>query len=202
MHRNCELLFEKHAKSAFKEGMRVLEIGPDAHPSTFQKLVSVKDIKWETLDIYRRPEMGDSLTYLANHEYIWPIEDEQFDIVLSGNVIEHVQKIWVWIAEVARVCKTGGQLITINPVSWPFHGEPQDCWRIYPQGMQALYDEAGVRTTLSVYESLDFPKKYSIPYLAKQLIKPLFGREPVYPRPVIDTITIGVKEAGSAKDKR
>jgi SAM-dependent methyltransferase len=198
MHRNCELLFEKYAKSAFRDGMRVLEIGPDKYPSTFQRLANAKNLVWETLDVQCLPENASSITYLAKDEYAYPIANEQFDIVLSGNVIEHVRRIWVWIIEVARICKTGGQVITINPVSWQFHGEPLDCWRMYPEGMKALYEEAGLRTTLSVFESLDFPKKYSVPYWAKQLIKPLFGLQPVYPRPIIDTITIGVKERPSA----
>jgi SAM-dependent methyltransferase len=193
MHRNCVLLFSKYAKSFFKEGMRVLEIAPDTYPSSLQKLIDVKGLKWETLEVRSRPDMGTALTYLSENEYAYPISDEQFDIVLSANVIEHVKDIWIWVEEVARVCKTGGHIITINPISWPFHGEPLDCWRIYPEGMKALHEKAGVDTTLSVFESLDFPKKYSIPYLIKQLMKPLFGKEPVYPRPIIDTISIGTK---------
>src|SRR5260370_41378033 len=66
-------------KPLFEEGMRILELGPDGCPSTFQSAVARKSIKWETLDISNANEP----TYLAE-EYKFPVPDNQFDIVLSG----------------------------------------------------------------------------------------------------------------------
>lgn len=67
---------------------------------------------------------------LASSEYEFPIPSDSYDIVLSGGVIEHVRKVWVWIREVARVCKIGGLVITVAPASWPYHVAPIDCWRL------------------------------------------------------------------------
>src|SRR6516162_7505186 len=155
MHLNSRLLFEKHAKPYFKSGLRVLEIGPDEIPSTYRTIVNDDSIQWETLDMSSHAVVRGSLTHSTTNEYVFPVPDNSFDIVLSGQVIEHVRKIWVWMREVSRVCKPGGRVITINPVSWPFHEYPVDCWRIYPDGMKSLYDDAGLRTELSVFESLD-----------------------------------------------
>ena len=174
--------------------MRVLEVGPDGFPSTYQKLVADPSIRWDTIDIYD----SDKLTYRAASEYSFPIADGMYDIVLSGQVIEHVKKIWRWMNELARVCKPGGLVITINPVSWPFHEYPVDCWRIFPDGMRALYEDAGLTTRLAVFENLadsvDTPTKF---YLFKQGIKAVLGKKPRYPwttQPVIDTISIAVKD--------
>lgn len=153
MHPNSKLLFEKYAKSFFKSHMRVLEIGPDKGPSTYREVAGDDTIIWETLDLQ---PFGDSkLTYTCKNEYKFPIPDDTFDIVLSGNVIEHVRKVWVWIKEVARVCKKGGYVITITPVSWFYHPFPVDCWRICNEGMKTLYKEADLNIELCKTETLE-----------------------------------------------
>src|SRR5918998_1346463 len=130
MHTNSRLLFEKYARDYFRSGMRVLEIGPDTFPSTYQLIVDDRSIIWDTLDLYKRPQ----LTFSALSEYSFPIPENRYDIVLSGQVFEHVRRVWVWMRELVRVCKVGGVVITINPVSWPYHEAPIDCWRAFPEG--------------------------------------------------------------------
>ncbi len=158
MHLNSELIFKKYAKRYFHEHMRVLEIGPNAIPSTYCQTVGKQSIVWETLDIAD----DGKLTYVAENEYKFPVPDGTFDIVLSGQVIEHVRKIWVWVKELARVCKKGGKVIIIAPISWTYHKAPIDCWRIYPDGMQALYEDADLAMDLCTMESLEYKGKRTI----------------------------------------
>lgn len=153
MHTNSRLLFERYAAEFFKPEMQVLEIGPDAVPSSYQQLINDRSIVWHTLDMHANPR----LTYPGSQEYAFAIPDGTYDLVLSGQVIEHVRKPWKWLPEVARVTKPGGLVITLNPVSWTYHEDPVDCWRIYPEGMQALYAEAALEVLLSRWESLESP---------------------------------------------
>lgn len=162
MHRNARLIFEKHAKPLFQTGTSVLEIGPDQKPSTFQKLVGGSVAKWDTLDL----DPVASPTFLATKEYSFPVPSNAYDIVLSGQVIEHVRKIWRWFPELGRICKPGGLVITVNPISWQYHEAPVDCWRIYPEGMRALADDPGLETLSSTWECLEFDR---IPFLPRQL---------------------------------
>jgi SAM-dependent methyltransferase len=97
------------------------------------------------------------VTYESVSEYAFPIDDDCYDIVLSGQVVEHVPRIWRWMREVSRVCKEGGVVITINPVSWQYHEAPLDCWRAYPEGMKALYEDSSLDVLLSRWESLETP---------------------------------------------
>ena len=150
MHGNTILLFRKHAKPYFKPGIRVLEIGPN-EAMTLAQDVGDRSIAWESVDIAG----ASHITYIANSEYSFPLADNSFDIVIAANVMEHVRKIWIWIKELTRVCKPGGLVITINPVSWPYHEYPIDCWRAYPEGMKALYDEAGLEVIVSSCESIE-----------------------------------------------
>ncbi len=89
-------------------------------------------------------------------DYSHPIPDDTYDIVVSGQVLEHIKKIWVWIKEVARVCKAGGIVITISPAGYPDHG-PVGCWRVFLGGMEALYEESGLDVIMSTWESLEIP---------------------------------------------
>ena len=153
MHLNSKLLFQKYAIDYFRAGLRVLEVGPDKFPSSFRELINDSTIAWDTIDLYR----SEQLTYTAASEYVFPIPESTYDIVLSGQVLEHVRKPWRWMPELARVCKPGGVVVTVNPVSWPYHEAPIDCWRAYPEGMKALYEEAGLETLVSEWGSLEAP---------------------------------------------
>ena len=72
-------------------------------------------------------------------------------------------KIWVWVKEIERICKKGGDRILINPVSWPYHEAPIDCWRIYPEDVKALLEDTRLRIVETRFESLEVPgyKRYT-----------------------------------------
>jgi SAM-dependent methyltransferase len=151
MHTNSRLLFARYAAPLFYSGAKVLEIGPDGFPSSYRRLVSASDLAWHTLDICDNAK----LTHPRSPPYAFPIPDGCYDIVLAGNVIEHVKRIWLWTKELARVCAPGGKIILLAPVSWPYHPSPVDCWRIYPDGMEALLQDAGLEVIECRFESLE-----------------------------------------------
>ena len=169
MHLNTELLFKKYALPYFKDGMKVLEIGGRGE-TTFRKAINNPDITWHTLDINleNKSNLFDKGHIISNREYDYPIDENTYDIIVSGNVIEHVKKIWVWTKELNRIVKKDGFVITINPVSWPFHLAPIDCWRIYPDGAKELFEDAGFSIMLSTFECLELEHfKYPSTYLEK-----------------------------------
>jgi SAM-dependent methyltransferase len=152
MHKNTKLLFEKFAKPYFHPGARILEIGPNAIPSDFQAMFPKEDFVWDTLDLDRG--FSRPLTYVTTDEYRFPIPDGTYDLILTSSVIEHVRKIWRWMPELARVVRPGGVVVTISPISWEYHEDPVDCWRIYPDGMRALCDDAGLQTEVCEWDAL------------------------------------------------
>ncbi len=162
MHKNSILVFRKHLLRFFTDGAQVLELGPDGNPSSYRREVTA-DVTWSTADLASQVDdhggllwgtgRGSELTYRMTTDYKIEAPDGTFDIVVSGQVIEHVRKPWLWIPELARVCKPGGVVLTVNPVSWPYHEAPIDCWRIYPEGMRSLCEDAGLTVELSLFES-------------------------------------------------
>lgn len=151
MHDNSLHLFNKHAAGYFKPGMRVLEIGATTTDSAYKQALASKDFRWDTLDLQGFP----GVTYVATSDYAYPIAENSYDIVLAGQVIEHVKMTWLWMKELKRILVPGGRLITIGPNSWPYHEAPVDCWRIFPEGMQALCDFAGLAVDFCATESLE-----------------------------------------------
>jgi SAM-dependent methyltransferase len=169
MHFNSLLLFEKYAREHFKEAKKVLEIGAAGYPSEYAKrLDDLRSIEWYSLDIgteFNDLSNRNPLHILSASEYDYPIDSNSFDIVLAGNVIEHVKDIWRWMDELTRITKKGGKVIIICPVSWVFHEAPVDCWRIYPDGMKALMTKSGLQVELSTFETLEtahLPRYYPV----------------------------------------
>lgn len=91
-------------------------------------------------------------------------------------------------------------MITINPVSWPYHEAPVDCWRVYPEGMRALYEEAGLEVELSAYECLESTAKRITPGVGidcqtqkKRFVLSLLGKFGFPIEASYDIVTIGKK---------
>jgi SAM-dependent methyltransferase len=155
MHKNSELLFVKYGLVHFKTGQKVFEIGPNPD-FTYKRIIkeNVKDIIYYYGDMANY-HISDPNCIKFNSEYEIDVPDESFDIVFNGQVIEHVRKPWRWIKEIARIVKTNGKVIIINPVNWKFHEYPVDCWRIYPEGIKALFEDAKIQCEFSTFENLD-----------------------------------------------
>jgi SAM-dependent methyltransferase len=149
MHPNCRILYELYAAPLLEPGMKVLEIGPDKIPTTLQEISHKPGIEWDVLGL----ESSPGLQVVALNEYEYPIADGHYDVVLAANVLEHVRKPWIWMRELVRVVRPGGLIVTVNPVSWPYHEAPIDCWRVFPEGMQALLDDAGLQKVVNRFES-------------------------------------------------
>ena len=150
VHDNTKLLFENMQGSTFSRRPGCWR-GPDNPPSTLRQIIGEKSIRWETVGIDQNP----LVSYTAASEYSYPIDPEVADIVVATNVMEHVREPWVWIKELAIICKSGRYVITINPVSWPDHEYPVDCWGSYAERIKARYEDAGLEVINSRCESLE-----------------------------------------------
>lgn len=72
-----------------------------------------------------------------------PVADDAFDVVLSTQVLEHVEDPVLYLAECRRVLKPGGRLILSTHGMHVFHPCPFDYWRWTYMGLERLISNAG-----------------------------------------------------------
>lgn len=122
--------------------LRVLDIGSRDCNGTYREIFSgPSSFIYDGMDIGDGPNVG----IVCRDPYRWPnIPNSRYNLVVSGQCLEHVPMPWLWITEVARVCATGGYIIIIAPWRAPYHKAPTDCWRILPDGAAALLEWANL----------------------------------------------------------
>jgi SAM-dependent methyltransferase len=103
------------------------------HLGSYRQLITNKKWKYTGADV----ETGTNVDTVIE-DYEFPYNDAAFDIVISGQTIEHIEFPWVWFKEMARVLKPGGYCCIIAPAVIHEHKYPIDTFRYYPDGMRAL----------------------------------------------------------------
>jgi SAM-dependent methyltransferase len=69
----------------------------------------------------------------------WPFEDASFDVVISTQVLEHVEDFENVRAEIGRVLRPGGQVVISVPFIYNEHGSPGDFRRFSVYGASKLF---------------------------------------------------------------
>lgn len=88
---------------------------------------------------------GPNVDLVVPELYSWSdIADDTYDVVVSGQVMEHVTQPWKWIEEIVRIAKPGATICIIAPHTWGYHEHPIDCWRVWPDGMRGLFRHASI----------------------------------------------------------
>jgi SAM-dependent methyltransferase len=124
------------------DGLRanVLDVGSYDVNGTYRPLVESHD-GWTYYGLDQSP--GPNVDIVASDPYHYPMADGEYDIVLSGSTMEHVEAIWRWVPELVRVLRPGGLLCIVTHWQFQEHRYPVDCWRIMPDGMRYLFDQTG-----------------------------------------------------------
>ena len=89
-------------------------------------------------------EPGPGVDIVVNKPYRYPLPSGSVDLVICGQVFEHVEFFWSAWLDMCRIVKRGGLIFLLAPSRGPEHRYPVDCWRFYPDGFRALAKWAGV----------------------------------------------------------
>lgn len=98
---------------------------------------------------------GNGVDIVSSDPYRYPILSDTYDVVVSGQTLEHVEDMFAFIRELARITKPGGYMCVIAPWKWDYHPHPVDCWRIMRDGMRFLLGTVAQLEVLNVYEKAD-----------------------------------------------
>lgn len=119
--------------------LKVLDIGSlDTSGDNYNYKSIFNEAKWsyEGLDF----KNGNNVDIVVEDIYnIQEINDKSYDVVVSGQLFEHLGFFWLTMGEIDRILKPGGICCIIAPSGGPKHGvEDTDCYRFYEDGMRAL----------------------------------------------------------------
>ncbi len=125
------LLLEKSLLKISGNHHRVLVVGAGADP--YKGLFKSADL-YISMDIDNNYGSLDVVADALN----LPFPEEVFDCVVAIEVMEHVRDPWLFVEEVRRVIKPGGQLVLTVPFMFHIHGDPEDYWRPTESGLRFI----------------------------------------------------------------
>lgn len=88
--------------------------------------------------------------------------DGSFGGLFSDQVLEHVARPWLAIAETRRVLRMGGVHVCTTCSFNPLHKEPEDYWRFTITGLKELHKACGFR----ILHAGSWGSKQAVSYLA------------------------------------
>lgn len=121
--------------------LSVMDFGSYDVNGTYRNIFSInKTWQYTGVDMC----LGKNVDVVVDSDFIWEnIKDDFFDVVISGQVMEHVKEPWSMAQALGRVCKAGGFVFIVAPNTWVYHPYPIDCWRIFPDGMEHVMSKYG-----------------------------------------------------------
>lgn len=72
-----------------------------------------------------------------------PLADKSIDVIISTQVLEHVEKTDFYLSECKRLLKKGGVLILSTHGLWPYHPYPSDFYRWTRKGLESHIKKQG-----------------------------------------------------------
>lgn len=126
-------------RNSLGESGKILDVGSQDLNGSYKELF--KDWEYVGLDIIS----GKNVDLITSNPYSWEeLEDESFDVIISGQTLEHVEFPDKVFAEIYRVLRPAALCCIIAPSSGPRHGEPW--YRNFSQeDMKSLAEDVGLK---------------------------------------------------------
>ncbi len=160
------------------EKLEILDVGSFDVNGSYKELFLNPNWNYTGIDMVK----GPNVDIVSKSAYDFGI-NKVFDVVISGNCLEHVESPLKWIKEVEKVIKPNGLVCIITPFSIGEHRYPVDCWRILPDGYRYLLEKESNFTVLETKLNIPIPKvrykvfenrprfRWLIRYLPKRILK-------------------------------
>ena len=120
---------------------KVLDVGGlhNQPNKTYLRLFEdIPALEWVVADIVEHP----SVNVVMTGPYTLPFEDNTFDLVISGQMLEHCSNPFKSVTEMKRVLKVGGRLALAAPSAGPRH-DAQDGWRFMDDAFRFIAEDIG-----------------------------------------------------------
>lgn len=167
----CILFGAINLKPEEVQGKRVLEVGSYETNGSLRPLIeSYRPAQYTGVDI----QDGPGVDVICKAEDILEVfGKESFDVLISTELLEHIQDWRKAINNFKDVCKTDGIiLVTTRSYGCPYHGHPYDFWRYEIDDMKRIFSDCIIekldKDPLSgVFAKMRKPKSFVISDLSE-----------------------------------
>jgi len=128
------------------------------------------------IEFARQKTKNMGIDFRQGSAYELPYEDNFFDIVVSSDVIEHLEDVTEYLFEINRVVKMGGVVVISTPIKFtefPLDKEHVVEW--FPNEFKEVIENQFKNTKYYYSHPLALEQIYQAPYFGKQLGKILFN---------------------------
>lgn len=137
---------------AGRESLSIADVGSFNVNGSYKPLFDKPGWRYTGFDLSE----GPNVDHVIDCERAIPAEHrERFDVVISGQTMEHVRRPWLWMSGVSHLAKPGGLVFVIAPNTFAFHEYPIDCWRVWADGMRAVMEDAGLTVLKAGHVGID-----------------------------------------------
>lgn len=119
------------------EELKILDVGSFDKVGDYNYGRLLDEKKWSYQGLDLKP--GNNVDIVVKDAYDWSeIEENTYDVVISGQTLEHIEFFWLTMEQISRVLKPGGLCCIIVPSKGPVHRNPYDCYRFNEDGVRSL----------------------------------------------------------------
>lgn len=139
MHKSSMLKMEYFKETYLNPNdyLKILDVGSFDKTGDYNYSMILNEENWtyHGLDLRK----GNNVDIIVENPYDWQeVEDESYDVVITGQALEHIEFFWITLEQINRVLKPGGFCCIIVPSAGPVHKNPYDCYRFQDDGVKAL----------------------------------------------------------------
>ena len=103
------------------------------------------------------------------------LSDNEFDVIITSSVLEHIRRPELMMSEMARVLKPKGVMLLNVPFYYCIHEEPHDYFRYTEFALQSMTEEVGMKV-LSLKATGGAPEIIADIFAKNLKVIPLIGK--------------------------
>lgn len=139
MHRSSyqKMQYFKQTYLNPNDELKILDIGSFDKTGDYNYGKILNEKKWDYKGLDLRE--GNNVDIIVKNPYDWEeIENESYDLIVSGQAFEHIEFFWLTLEQIKRILKPDGLFFLIVPSTGPIHKNPYDCYRFNEDSMNAM----------------------------------------------------------------
>ena len=118
-----------------KAPLKIIDIGSYDENGSYKELFDKPNWTYIGMDVRPGPNVD-----IVGYEDI----PEKYDVLVSGQVMEHVNHPWDWVKNLKNYVADKGLICIVVPFWGREHRSPIDTYRYLPDGMRDLFEYADI----------------------------------------------------------